>query len=106
MTPNTKIFLIAEKETGQNINGYPVRKETHREVWAEKKGLTRSEFYAAQAAGVKVSGVFSVFRGVYWGEELLEHQGERFRVVRAYPKSLTEMELTCASEKADQYGEV
>lgn len=106
MTPNTKVFLIAEEETGQNPNGYPIREETRREVWAEKKGLTRSEFYAAQAAGIKVSGIFSVFRGVYRGEEVLEHKGERFRVIRAYPKSITEMELTCASEKADQYGEV
>ena len=32
-------------------------------------------------------------------------QGERFRVVRAYPKSLTEVELTCTSEKVD-HGEI
>lgn len=105
MTPNTKIRLIRAAETGVNENGYPVREETFREVWAEKKGLTRSEFYAAQAAGTRVSGVFALFRGLYQGEEIVEHRGERFRVVRAYPRSLTEMELTCASEKVD-HGEV
>ena len=63
MTPNTKIKLIARTEAGQDQNGYPVWDETAREVWAEKKGLTRSEFYAAQAAGTKVSGVFALFRG-------------------------------------------
>lgn len=105
MTPNTRIKLIGRTETGQDPNGYPLWEETAREVWAEKKGLTRSEFYAAQAAGTKVSGVFAIFRGGYQGEELLEHQGERFRVVRAYPKSLTEVELTCTSEKVD-HGEV
>lgn len=102
---NTKIRLISVTETGINENGYPIRKETVREVWAEAKGLTRSEFYAAQAAGVKVSGVFSLFRGLYRGEELLEHQGNRYLVLRAYPKSLTEIELTCTSEKVD-HGEV
>lgn len=106
MTHNAKIRLIRRTETGQDQNGYPIYKETSRVVWAEKKGLTRAEFYAAQAAGVKVSGVFSLFRDLYRDEEIIEHHGERFRVVRAYPKNITEVELTCASEKVDQDGQV
>ena len=106
MTPNTKIRLIKQVETGQDQNGYPIYKETGRVVWAERKGITRAEFYAAQAAGTKVSGVFTLFRALYRDEEILEHQGERYRVIRAYPKSITEVELTCASEKVDQDGQV
>lgn len=102
MTPNVKIGLIKRTETGQTQNGYPVYAETTRRVWAEQKGPTRAEFYAAQAAGTKVTGVFTLFRGLYQGEELVELRGEHYRVVRAYPKNLTEIELTCTSEKADQ----
>lgn len=102
MTPNTKIRLISRRETGQDENGYPVWEESGRAVWAEQKGLTRAEFYAAQAAGAKVSGVFALFRALYHDEELLEHHGERYRVIRAYPKGVTEVELTCTSEKANQ----
>ena len=106
MTPNTKIRLIKQTETGKDKNGNAIYKETYREIWAEKKGLTRAEFYSAQAAGTKVSGVFSLFQTLYRDEEILEHQGERYRIIRAYPKSITEVELTCASEKVDQYGQV
>jgi len=106
MTPTVKIRLIKRTETARNENGYPVWEETSREVWAEEKGPNRAEFYAAQAAGVAVSGVFTVYRRLYLGEELLECRGQRYRVLRAYPKSHIETELTCTSEKVDQNGEI
>lgn len=126
MTPTVKIRLIRRKqktdrETGRpavNQNGYPIWDETSREwdetfqawdepfreVWAEEKGPTRSEFYAAQQAGVSVSATFTMYQRLYRGEQIVECRGERYRVIRAYPKDHTEMILVCSSEKEDQHG--
>lgn len=106
MTPTVKINLIKRTQVQQNENGYPVLEETAREVWAEEKGPTRSEFYAAQEAGIAVSATFTLYRRLYMGEELVECRGERYRVIRAYPKDHTEIILVCGSEKEDQHGEV
>lgn len=113
MTPTVKIKLIRriqkkDEETGRavNQNGYPLWDETSREVWAEEKGPTRSEFYAAQQAGASVSATFTIYRRLYMGEQIVECRRKRYRVIRAYPKDHTEMILVCSSEKEDQHGEV
>lgn len=112
MTPTVKLLLIrrtqrTDEQTGRpatNQNGYPIWEETSREVWAEEKGPTRSEFYAAQQAGVSVSATFTLYRRLYLGEQIVECRGERYRVIRAYPKDHTEMILVCSSEKENQNG--
>lgn len=114
MTPTVKIKLIrrtqkTDEQTGRPAvteNGYPIWDETSRQIWAEEKGPTRSEFYAAQQAGVSISTTFTLFRRLYLGEQTVECRGERYRVIRAYPKNYTEMILVCSSEKEDQHGAV
>lgn len=60
---------------------------TPREVFAETRSVTRSEFYQAGRAGYKPEFVFSVFAAEYNGESALEYKDETYAVYRTYRRS-------------------
>lgn len=86
--------LIREEKT-VNDNGYKDITTTRREVFANKKSATRSEFYTAKQAGDKIVLVLEV-RGVdYQGETIVEHEGRLYEVVRTYTAGGETYELNC-----------
>ena len=52
---DTPVTLIAVKVTGRDDIGNPIRVEKSSEAWAELKSVTRAEFQAAGAMGLKSS---------------------------------------------------
>ena len=97
---NDVITLVKEVKT---INGYGdrVSTRTEREVFAELKSIGQSEFYQAQATGLKpeIKFILSDFLD-YQGERIVKYtpfgteEEEEYTVLRTY-RSDTQLELTC-----------
>ena len=67
---------------------------TDRVVYAGVKSVRFSEFYQAQASGLKPEVMISVKD--YQGEEHLTHNGNKYRVIRVFERGdITD--LTCTS---------
>lgn len=86
--------LIREEKTVKP-NGYKDTTTARREVYANKKTATRSEFYTAKQAGDKIALVLEVRGADYQGETLVECEGRLYEVVRAYTESGETYELNC-----------
>lgn len=81
---DTPVTLIAVTVTGRDDIGNPIRTETTSEAWAELKSVTRTEFQAAGAMGLKPSFLVVVPDVDYHGETLVELNGERHSVYRTF----------------------
>lgn len=88
------VSLITETVT-QDSYGENISTKTSRQVYANKKSVRQSEFYAANAAGLKPSIVFEVFAGDYADEEFASYNGNEYRIVRTYQTSISKIELVC-----------
>lgn len=81
-------------------DGYKIETYQDTEVWADKKSVTRSEFYAANANGINIAAVFVVHSEDYQNQtDIIELDGKRYEVIRAYQKGIGSVELMC-SDKA------
>ncbi len=65
------------------------------DVFAESKGVKRSEFYSAQAAGQRVDAVFEVNTDEYDGQKEAVYNGVTYTITRSYPLNRTRTELIC-----------
>lgn len=75
-------------------DGYETFSETEREVFADfATGVSRAEFYEAQKAGKQLSATVEVLNIDYDNEDLVEHNGKRFHVVRSFPASFDTITL-------------
>lgn len=61
-------------------------------------GVTRSEFYEAMKAGLKLTAAFEMWACDYGGQEYVEHNGKRYKVERAYPLGDGAVQLNCSEE--------
>ena len=72
--------------------------ETTREVFAKMGSIGQKEFYQAQAIGLQPELKFVLADYLdYEGETLVEHDGQRYRVLRTY-RAGQELELTVYRE--------
>lgn len=95
--PNDVISLVHTVETVDEY-GDPCTREEKREVFAEVRSIGQSEFYQASATGLMPEVKFGLADYFdYAGEQLVEHEGVRYRVLRTYRKN-NSMELTCYRE--------
>ena len=66
--------------------------------WAKLKSVSRSEYYAAAAAGINVDKIFEVSKLDYIRNvhDELEYNGERYEIVRDYQSDKGDaVDLTC-----------
>lgn len=87
-------------KTIQNVDEYgdPATVETRREVFARISSIGQKEFYQAQAVGLQPELKFVLSDYLdYEGEALVEHDGQRYRVLRTYRTGL-ELELVVYRE--------
>jgi SPP1 family predicted phage head-tail adaptor len=95
---DTQIKLISRQISAEtNELGEAIEPETVCVIFAELKGVKRSEFYQAQAIGLKPEKTFEVFDFEYNGENIVEHEGKRYDVIRSYPVKGEKLELICKS---------
>ena len=112
MAGNEVISLIAVMPPAEptNENGFPnAPVETVRVLFANRKSVKQSEFYAAHMAGIKAELVMEVYAEEYRGERLVEYDGMRYRVVRDYraqDSEFVDLTLTALPKGDNGYGEL
>lgn len=90
--------LIKTSAGGIDDQGDLVTTEDKRQVFCGVQSVGMSETYQAMALGLKPEIKFVLADYLdYQGEQLLEHEGTRYRVLRTFRKGKT-LELTCYTE--------
>lgn len=99
------ITLIAVTK-GQDADGFPAEVEHTHDVFADKKSVSRAEFYSSLQAGTTATAVFNT-RAVDFNEAVyndvngkheatcLEHDGKKYKILRTYSKDDEMLEITC-----------
>ena len=94
----TEILTLIRTATTLDAYGDPVITETRRDVFAEQMSIGLKEFYQAHAVGLQPEIKFKLADYLdYEDESLVEHNGERCRVLRTY-RTGQALELTCYRE--------
>lgn len=76
--------------------GDAIKSYTDTVVFADKKSVTRAEFYAANSSGIKIDAVFSVHSEDYANQHVILYGSTQYEVIRAYQKGEGTVELMCA----------
>jgi len=98
-------MLFSDKITLRSVtitcdsDGYPVETNVDTEVWANKKSVSRAEFYSANQAGINMTQTFEVHTEDWDEQTYVLYETETYKVERAYQKGLGTVELNC-SDKA------
>ncbi len=94
----TDILVLIRQDHGVDEYGDSVLTETTREVFAAQRSIGQKEFYQAQAVGLQPELKFVLADYLeYENEQLVEHNGQRYRVLRTY-RTGQELELTVYRE--------
>jgi len=95
------IGLVTETRSAYGV--HEAITETVREVLAEIRSVTRSEYYNALNAGVQPELVFKLTLDTdYQDEHFLRYGGKKWRVVRTYLTDDGGIEIT--AERSDENG--
>ena len=99
MTLCDTISLVNVVKT-TDADGYDTTTETLTEVMCDSgNGVTRSEFYEAMKAGIKLTAAFEMWACDYGGQKIIEHRGKRYKVERAFPLGDGAIQLNCSEVK-------
>ena len=99
MTLCDTIGLVSMTKT-TDADGYDTTTETLTTVMCDSgNGVTRSEFYEAMKAGIKLTAAFEMWACDYGGQEYIEHNGKRYKVERAFPLGDGAVQLNCSEVK-------
>ena len=94
---NDVITLIQQNRSVDDY-GDPVITETARDVFAKLGSIGQKEFYQAHAVGLQPEVKFVLADYLdYEDEPLVQHNGQRYRVLRTYRKG-QELEITVYRE--------
>ena len=94
---NDVITLIQQNRSVDDY-GDPVITETARDVFAKLESVGQKEFYQAHAVGLQPEIKFVLADYLdYDGEEIVQHNDQRYRVLRTYRKG-QELEITVYRE--------
>lgn len=92
------IELISQKTT-QDPDGYPVIQEEKKEVFADVRSVTRTEFFEALKAGICETICFHMASCDYDNQKMIEYGGLRYQVERVYQTNMDIIELNCSEVK-------
>lgn len=88
-----EILTLITVVNGVDEYGDPTTTETHRTVFCRLASIGQKEFYQAHAVGLQPELKFILSDYLdYKGENLIEYDGQRYRVLRTYRDGL-ELEL-------------
>lgn len=89
------IYLLTETDNDINDIGDIEVNIIERKVLAHKQSTRQSEFYQAQAVGIKPEIVFVIRSFEYRDEEKLKFNGIVYRILRTYDKGNGTIEIVC-----------
>lgn len=96
-----RVILRKPLQMAIDADGFQTVSEwSEREVWADHKSPTRSEFYAANQVGIDLTGTFVIHMEDYKDETQLVWRGDTYSIVRAYAKGAV-VELSCKTKDVD-----
>lgn len=81
--------------TTQNNMGDNIETETSNQVFANKKSIRQSEFYQAQATGLRPEVMFEIKTINYNQETKLGYNDKTYNIIRVYDKNGEITELIC-----------
>ncbi len=94
------VITLKSVTEDKDKDGYQISKtEDAVTVFAEKKSVTRSEFYSAFQAGVSATAMFVVNSMDYTGQNVVVFNNKEYDVVRTYEADIDNVELTCSDRK-------
>ncbi len=79
----------------QNSLGDAVETKTSRQVFCNKKSIRQSEFWQAQASGLKPEIMFEMREIDYANEQKLSCDSVEYNIIRTYSKNGEILELIC-----------
>lgn len=93
-----KLIALSDASPKRDSNGFVNRKtETATEIFADRLSVSASEFYKAEMAGYKAELKFKIYSHEYSGQEIVEVDGKRYKVIRTYETNNGEFtEITLA----------
>lgn len=93
--------IILKKET-VTYDGYgaPHYSYVNTSVWANKRSVTRAEFYSANTSGIDAKIAFQVNNEDYNNESEIEYNNKEYSIIRTFQKDEGTIELIC-SDKDD-----
>lgn len=89
------VINLVSQVTSENDMGDAITVETKRQVFANKKSIRQSEFYQAQANGLKPELMFEIRFADYSEEKKIEYDNKTYSVIRTYTKNDETIELIC-----------
>lgn len=89
------ISLVNRPTPTANDGGDVVGALTTRQVMADRMSVRQSEYYQAQAAGLRAEIMFRVMAVEYQGERWLTHAGQTYSIIRTYERPDERIELIC-----------
>ena len=87
-------IMLRDTTTAPDANGVATKTNVDRVVYADVLSVKRSEFYAAQSAGVRADILFRVNEDEYSGEMTVVYDSVLYKVSRMYTDK-GRVELTC-----------
>lgn len=78
------VLTLIKETPYKDENGVQRVTQTSRNVFCDKKSITRSEFFNAGRNGLNPEMMFKVFRGDYDGERKCEFEGKKLAIYRTY----------------------
>ena len=81
--------------TAPDSTGKAVLTPTSTTVYADPKGVKRSEYYGAASAGQKVDAIFEINADDYTGQKEAVYGGVTYKISRSYPLNQRRTEIIC-----------
>ena len=89
------VITLVAVTISTNALGDIINTPTTKQVFANKKSVRQSEFYQAQANGLKAEVMFEIRAIDYSEEESLTFDSKDYKVIRTYSKNGETIELIC-----------
>lgn len=77
----------------QNSIGDTIETKKYTEIFARRKSIKQSEFYQAQATGLKPELAFEIYTFEYNNEKYVRYNNKEYKVLRTYQNSIDTIEI-------------
>ncbi|AWK52791.1 phage head-tail adapter protein [Clostridium beijerinckii] len=94
MTYDYELTLIQQTYTEDEI-GNQTPTEIKTVIYCGLKSIGRTEFYNAVAHELKPEVIFNINKFEYSGEQLIEFEGKKYKIICTYSNDFEKIELTC-----------
>lgn len=92
------VITLVSEQPEYDDDGFPIEGGTEEStVFANRKSVKSSEYYAAKETGVELSYIFEIRSAEYNGETKIKYEDDTHEVERSYMKGEF-VELTCKRE--------